>query len=117
MVNGISRRHFLAGSALTAAGLTSGALLAGRTAKAAAAKVVALAPALKAKGIRVKGVRIDSGNLAEHARKVRRILDDGGLREAQILASGNLDEWRIKELMDGGAPIDSFAVGTAMTTS
>jgi nicotinate phosphoribosyltransferase len=85
--------------------------------EAAAAKVVALAPALKAKGIRVKGVRIDSGNLAEHARKVRRILDDGGLREAQILASGNLDEWRIKELMDGGAPIDSFAVGTAMTTS
>lgn len=85
--------------------------------EAAAAKVVGLAPALKAKGIRVKGVRIDSGNLAEHARKVRRILDDGGLREAQILASGNLDEWRIKELMDGGAPIDSFAVGTAMTTS
>jgi nicotinate phosphoribosyltransferase len=85
--------------------------------EAAAAKVVALAPALKAKGIPVKGVRIDSGNLAEHARKVRRILDDGGLRETQILASGNLDEWRIKELMDGHAPIDSFAVGTAMTTS
>lgn len=85
--------------------------------EAAAAKVVALAPALKAKGIPIKGVRLDSGDLAEHARKVRRILDDGGLREVRILASGNLDEYRVQALVDCGAPIDSFAVGTAMTTS
>jgi len=85
--------------------------------EAAARKVVSLAPALKAKGIDVNGVRLDSGDLAEHARKVRRILDEGGLSHAQILASGNLDEYRIEDLIRGRAPIDCFAVGTAMTTS
>jgi nicotinate phosphoribosyltransferase len=83
----------------------------------AARKVVALAPSLMSRGIAVKGVRLDSGDLAAHARRVRRILDDGGLRESQILASGNLDEYRVRELTMGGAPIDSFALGTAMTTS
>ena len=83
----------------------------------AARKIVALAPLLKANGIPVKGVRLDSGDLADHARKVRHILDDGGLCDAQILASGNLDEYRLKTLVQGSAPIDSFAVGTAMTTS
>jgi nicotinate phosphoribosyltransferase len=85
--------------------------------EAAARKVVALAPGLKRKGIPVKGVRLDSGDLADHARKVRRILDEGGLQQAQILASGNLDEYRLQALVASGAPIDSFAVGTAMTTS
>ena len=83
----------------------------------AARKVVALAPGLKQRGITVKGVRLDSGDLADHARKVRRILDEGGLPQAQILASGNLDEYQLQRLIAGGAPIDSFAVGTAMTTS
>ena len=85
--------------------------------EAAARKVVSLAPALKARGITVKGVRLDSGDLADHARKVRRILDEGNLSHAQILASGNLDEYRLRDLIKGRAPIDSFAVGTAMTTS
>ena len=83
----------------------------------AAKKVVSLAPLLNTKDIAVKGVRLDSGDLADHARKVRRILDEGGLPYTQILASGNLDEYRVKALIDSGAPIDSFAVGTAMTTS
>lgn len=83
----------------------------------AARKVVALTPLLNARGITVKGVRLDSGDLADHARKVRRILDEGGLSHTQILASGNLDEYRLKELIESRAPIDSFAVGTAMTTS
>ena len=85
--------------------------------EAAAHKVVALAPSLKQQGILVKGVRLDSGDLGDHARKVRRILDEGGLPQAQILASGNLDEYQLQRLIAGGAPIDSFAVGTAMTTS
>jgi nicotinate phosphoribosyltransferase len=85
--------------------------------EAAARKVVALAPELKRKGISVKGVRLDSGDLADHARKVRCILDEGGLQQAQILASGNLDEYRLQTLVASAAPIDSFAVGTAMTTS
>lgn len=85
--------------------------------EAAAAKVVTLAPRLKAKGISVKGIRLDSGDLAEHARKVRQILDDGGLPSVQILVSGNLDEQAIHHLVKAGAPIDSFAVGTHLTTS
>lgn len=85
--------------------------------EAAADKVVSLALTLKTKGITVKGVRLDSGDLADHARKVRRVLDEGGLPHAQIFASGNLDEYRLRDLIQSRAPIDSFAVGTAMTTS
>jgi len=85
--------------------------------EAAASKVVSLARTLKAEGIIVKGVRLDSGDLADHARNVRCILDEGGLPQAQILASGNLDEYRLRDLIQVVAPIDSFAVGTAMTTS
>lgn len=83
----------------------------------AARCVTVLARRLATRGIRVKGVRLDSGDLGDHARKVRRILDAGGLSDALILASGNLDEHRLSDLVRSGAPIDSFAVGTAMTTS
>ncbi len=79
----------------------------------AAHKVVALART----GVPVQGVRIDSGDLAAHAREVRRILDDGGLREARIFASGNLNEERLQALVAGGAPIDAFGVGTRMNVS
>ncbi len=85
--------------------------------EAAARKVVALAPRLQKRGISVKGVRLDSGNLADHARRVRRILNDGGLADVRIVASGNLDEYALQELMAINAPIDSFAVGAHMTTS
>jgi nicotinate phosphoribosyltransferase len=85
--------------------------------EAAARKVVALQPRLAARGITTRGVRLDSGDLAEHARRVRRILDEGGLRKVTILASGSLDEYRVAELVASGTPIDSFAVGTALTTS
>jgi nicotinate phosphoribosyltransferase len=83
----------------------------------AAEKVVVLASCLKKKGIHVKAVRLDSGDLAEHARKVRRILDNGGLTEVKIVASGNLDESALRELLKANAPIDCFAVGTKLTTS
>ncbi|HET9701002.1 MAG TPA: nicotinate phosphoribosyltransferase [Burkholderiales bacterium] len=85
--------------------------------EAAARKVVDLAPRLAAAGIAVRGVRIDSGDLAEHARRVRRILDEGGLGKAVVFASGNLDEYRLKALLDAGAPIDGFGVGTSLVTS
>jgi len=85
--------------------------------EAAARKVVALAPRLQKRGIAIKGIRLDSGNLADHARRVRRILNDGGLPDVRIVASGNLDEYALQELMAINAPIDSFAVGAHMTTS
>ena len=83
----------------------------------AAKRVVAMAPKLRGLGLPIKGVRLDSGDLAAHSRDVRRILDKGGLHDTEILASGNLDEYRVQDLVQCGAPIDTFAVGTAMTTS
>lgn len=85
--------------------------------EAAARKVVDLAPRLTERGIPVKAVRLDSGDLAEHARQVRRILDEGGLTETNILASGGLDEFRIADLVASGAPIDGFGVGSKVDTS
>lgn len=85
--------------------------------EAAARKVVELAPSLKRRGIAIKAVRLDSGDLVEHARKVRAILDRGGLDETRIFSSGNLDEYELKRLLDKGAPIDGFGVGTRMDTS
>jgi nicotinate phosphoribosyltransferase len=64
-----------------------------------------------------RAVRLDSGDLATLAPAVRRVLDDGGLTEVQILASGDLDEYRIAALLASGAPIDSFGVGTQLGTS
>jgi nicotinate phosphoribosyltransferase len=85
--------------------------------EAAARKVVALAGRLEAAGRGVRAVRLDSGDLAEHARRVRRILDEGGLASTRILASSGLDELAILKLVAGGAPIDAFATGTRVVTS
>jgi nicotinate phosphoribosyltransferase len=82
-----------------------------------AERVVALAPRLMAQGITISGVRIDSGNLGEHAFKVRRILDEGGLRDVKIVASGGLDEDRLLALSGAGAPIDAYGIGTSLTTA
>ena len=59
-------------------------------------------------------VRLDSGDLAGDARYVRRVLDEAGLDEVRISGSGDLDEFSITELLEGGAPIDSFGVGTSL---
>jgi nicotinate phosphoribosyltransferase len=59
-------------------------------------------------------VRLDSGNLLEDSRYVRSVLDAGGLTDTRIAASGDLDEFTITELLDAGAPIDSFGVGTSL---
>lgn len=68
-------------------------------------------------GKKLKGVRIDSGNLSELSKTVRRILDTEGLQHVKIVASGDLNEDRIDDLLKNGAPIDSFGVGTEMATS
>lgn len=85
--------------------------------EAAAHKVVALAPKLTRAGLRIKGVRIDSGDLAEHARRVRTILDAGGLDHVIIFASGDLDEVALRDMLAAGAPVDGFGVGTHLDTS
>lgn len=68
-------------------------------------------------GIRIKGIRIDSGDLYILSREARRILDENGFKDAIILASGGINEYKIKELMEKNAPIDGFGVGTELDTS
>jgi nicotinate phosphoribosyltransferase len=63
------------------------------------------------------GVRLDSGDLIELSRKVRQILDESGYRDAKIMATGDLNEYRILELTAAGAPIDVYGVGTDLATS
>ena len=68
-------------------------------------------------GMPLWGVRLDSGNFAGLSREVRAILDGAGLAAAKIMVSGDLDEYRIRELVREGAPIDAFGVGTQLATS
>lgn len=82
-----------------------------------ARKVVALAPRLRAEGIAIQAVRLDSGDLLAHSRAVRRILDEGGLRDTGIFCSGGLDEDDLRTLCAAGAPIDGFGIGTRLDTS
>jgi nicotinate phosphoribosyltransferase len=68
-------------------------------------------------GRKVPGVRLDSGDLLEKSRRVREILDRRGLTNTKIVASGDLNEYKIEELVSHGAPIDVFGVGTDLATS
>ena len=77
----------------------------------------AVAKRLKQSGASLQGIRLDSGDLLDLSRRARRILDRDGLKDVAIFASGNLDEYLIRELLHAGAPIDAFGVGTAMVTS
>jgi len=79
----------------------------------AAKKVVKLAK----EGVKAMAVRIDSGDLIELSRKVRKILDEANLNDVKIVVSGGLDEYDIKKLIDEKAPVDMFAIGTKLVTS
>ena len=68
-------------------------------------------------GPSLKGVRIDSGDLLLQSKLVRKILDEAGLHATKIMVSGDLDEIKIAELLANQAPIDSFGVGTDLSTS
>ena len=68
-------------------------------------------------GKKLKGIRLDSGNITLLSKRVRKILDDAGLKHAKIVASGDLNEYKISEMLNKGAPVDSFGVGTEMVTS
>ncbi len=72
---------------------------------------------LKQKGHEPLGIRIDSGDLEYLSKKARKILDNGGFTNAQIIASDNLDEYSIEHLKSIGAKIDSWGVGTKLITS
>lgn len=68
-------------------------------------------------GRKVPGVRLDSGDLLEKSQQVRAILDRHGHTSTKIVASGDLNEYKIEGLVAHGAPIDVFGVGTDLATS
>jgi nicotinate phosphoribosyltransferase len=68
-------------------------------------------------GNNILGVRIDSGDLAEEAKRVRKILNENGAEEVSIVLSSNLDEYKIKEILDSGAPVSALGIGTELVTS
>jgi nicotinate phosphoribosyltransferase len=67
-------------------------------------------------GDRLKGVRLDSGDLLDQSKSIRRLFDEHGRSDVKIIASGDLDEYRIEDLIKSGAPIDMFGVGTSIVT-
>ena len=68
-------------------------------------------------GHRLKGVRIDSGDITYLTKKVRKILDENGLEDCNIVVSNSLDEYIIRDTLLQGAQIDSFGVGERLITS
>lgn len=82
-----------------------------------AKKALHAARELTARGIPITRVRLDSGDILKLSREVRKILDENGRSDIGIIATGNMDEFSIRDLMSRGAPIDSFGVGTKLDTS
>lgn len=72
---------------------------------------------LEPRGKRLRGVRIDSGDLAYLSKKVRRVLDDEGLRDCKIIASNSLDEYTINSILEQGGCFDAFGVGERLITA
>ncbi len=68
-------------------------------------------------GLKLRGVRLDSGDIGALAKQVRAILDEAGMKETRILASNDLDEFKIADLLAAEAPVDLFGVGTELSTS
>lgn len=82
-----------------------------------AKKAVEVAKEMEKKGHKLRGVRLDSGNIVEISKRVREILDENGLEEVKIFASGGFDEYKIERVLKEGAQVDAFGVGTRLSVS
>ena len=69
------------------------------------------------KGIRPRGIRVDSGDIAYLSIEARKMLDEAGFPDMQIMASNSLDEYLVRDLLVQGAQIDSFGIGERLITS
>ncbi|MDO5142904.1 MAG: nicotinate phosphoribosyltransferase [Eubacteriales bacterium] len=69
------------------------------------------------KGIRPRGIRLDSGDIAYLSIEARKMLDEAGFPDMQIMASNALDEYLVRDLLLQGAQIDSFGIGERLITS
>jgi len=86
------------------------------TLKSGIPNAIIVAKEMKEKGKTLKAIRLDSGDLAYLSKKARKMLDEAGFENVQILVSNQLDEYLIKSLLEQNAPIDSFGVGTSLAT-
>jgi nicotinate phosphoribosyltransferase len=77
---------------------------------------ITVAKEMETRGQQLAGIRLDSGDLAYLSTRARQMLDDAGLHYVKITASNQLDEYVVKSLLDQGAPIDVFGVGTSLVT-
>ncbi len=80
-------------------------------------KAIAVAREMRQQGHGLRALRLDSGDLLDLSRRARALLDEAGLPEVQIFASGGLDEFEVDDLVRAGAPIDAFGVGTKVGVS
>jgi len=78
---------------------------------------ILVAKELEKSGYKIGGVRLDSGNLVKISKQVRELLDDNDLKYVKVFASGDLDEYKISDLLTNSAKIDVFGVGTKLGTS
>ena len=81
-----------------------------------ARRAAAVGRELAEQGHRLMGVRLDSGDLGGLSRRARSILDEAGLPDAIVFASGGLDEHDVAELLEAGAPIAGFGIGSKLGT-
>ena len=80
-------------------------------------RAIETARGMRARGREPMGIRLDSGDLGRLSVEARRRLDEAGFPEAKIVASGDLDEHSVAALVEAGAPIDIFGVGTKLATA
>ena len=78
---------------------------------------IKVAQEMRCKGHSLRAIRLDSGDLVGLSQKARALLDQDGLKDVQVFASGGLDEFEVCDLLERGAPIDGFGVGTKVGVS
>ena len=72
---------------------------------------------MRARGERLAGIRIDSGDLSWLSKMARRMLDEAGLTDCGIVLSNDLDEYTIQSMLEEGADVMSFGVGTKLASA
>ncbi|WP_289022377.1 nicotinate phosphoribosyltransferase [uncultured Salegentibacter sp.] len=82
------------------------------TLKSGVPNAIKVAKEMEARGEKLMAIRLDSGDLAYFSKQSRKMLDAAGLDYVKIAASNQLDENVIKSLLEQGARIDVFGVGT-----
>jgi nicotinate phosphoribosyltransferase len=82
-----------------------------------ARKTVEVAKEMSSKGQKLKGVRLDSGDMASLSQDARKIFEEEGLKDVSIFASGGFDEFKVADVLERGAAIDAFGIGTKMGVS